>query len=70
MHLIHAVIAICNVTDAVVANRRRSERVATITVNLWTDPTAERERGKRVIVCEEDYRVDQLREGPAVLFGF
>lgn len=70
MHVIHAMIAIGNVTDAVVTNRRRSEGVATVTMNFRANSTAKREWGKRMIVCEQNHGMDQLRQGPAVLLRF
>lgn len=62
-------VAIRNVADAVVTDRRRSEGVATVTVDLWTNSTAKCEGGKRVVVCEQNHSVDQLRKRPAVLLS-
>lgn len=61
------VVAIGNVADTVLADRRGSECVSTITVDLRHDATAECERSKGVVVCEKDDSVDELCEGPAVL---
>lgn len=43
--------------------------MATVTVDLWTNSTAKCEGGKRVVVCEQNHSVDQLRKRPAVLLS-
>lgn len=63
-------IAVRDVADAVVTDRRRSEGVATIAMDLRANSTAKREGGKSVIVREQNHSVDQLREGPAVRLSF
>lgn len=60
-------VAISNVADTVLADRRGSECVSTITMDLRHDAAAECERSKGVVVCEKDDSVDELCEGPAVL---
>jgi len=59
-------VAIGNVAHTVLAKRGGSECVSTIAVDLRCDAAAEGEGGEGVVVCEQDYSVDQLCQGPAV----
>lgn len=65
--LIGVAVPVCDVAHAVLAERGRSERVATVAVDLRRDAAAEGEGGEGVVVCEQNHGVDQLRQGPAVL---
>lgn len=68
MDFICPVVTICYITDAIVTDRGGPEGVTPFTVDLWADPTAKREGSKGVVVCKENNRMDQLCQGPAVLF--
>lgn len=68
MNVIHPVVAICDITQAVVADRRWPEGVTAFAVDLWADSAAKREGSKGVVVCQQNDSVDQLCQGPAVLF--
>lgn len=69
MNFIHPVVTICNITHAVVTDGRGPEGVTPFTVDLWADSTAKREGSKGVVMCEENNCMDELCQGPAVLFG-
>lgn len=69
MNVIHPVVTICHIADAVVTDGRWPEGVTPFTVDLRADSTAKREGSQGVVVCKENYCVDQLRQGPAVLFS-
>lgn len=69
MNFIHPVVTICNVAYAVVADRRGPEGVTAFTVDLRADSTTKREGSKGVVLCKENDCVDQLCQGPAVLFS-
>lgn len=62
-------VAVCNIADAIVTDGRGPEGVTPFTVNLRADSTTKREGSKGVVVSKENDRVDQLCQGPAVLFG-
>lgn len=64
--VISMTVAIGNVTDAVLAEGGGSESVSAVAVDLGCDAAAEGERGEGVVVCEEDYGMDELCKGPAV----
>lgn len=67
--VISVAVAIGDVTDRVLAEGGRSERVPAVAVDLRHDAAAEREGGEGVVVCEEDDGVDELCQGPAVLLS-
>lgn len=69
MNIIHPVVTICDIADAIVTDGRGPEGVTPFAVDLWTDPTTKGEGSKGMVVCEENNRVDQLCQGPAVLFS-
>lgn len=69
VNVIHPVVPICHVADAVVADGRRPEGVTPFAVDLRADSTAKGEGSQGVVVCEENHRVDQLCQRPAVLFS-
>lgn len=69
MDFIHPVVTICYVTYAIVTDRGGPEGVTPFTVDLWADPTAKCEGSKGVVVCKENDCMDQLCQGPAVLFS-
>lgn len=69
MNIIHPVITICDIADAIVTDGRGPEGVTPFTVNLRADPTTKGEGSKGMVVCEENDCVDQLCQGPAVLFS-
>lgn len=62
-------VAICDVTYTIVTDRGGPEGVTPFTVNLRADATAKREGSKGVVVSEENDCMDQLCQGPAVLFS-
>lgn len=67
--MIAVTVSIGYVAHAVLAKGGGSERVSAVTVDLWHDTTAEGERGEGVVVGEQDYSVDELCQGPAVLLS-
>lgn len=69
MNFVHPVVTICNIAYAIVADGRGPEGVTPFTVDLRADSTTKREGSKGVVVRKENDRVDQLRQGPAVLFS-
>lgn len=69
MDFIHPVVTICYITYAIVTDRGGPEGVTPFTVDLWADPTAKCEGSKGVVVCKENNCMDQLCQGPAVLFS-
>jgi len=69
MNFICPVVAICNIAYAVVTDGRGPEGVTPFAVDLRADSTTEREGSKGVVVCKENHRMDQLCQGPAVLFS-
>lgn len=66
-HLLQSAISIGNVTHTVAAQGWGSESVSSLGMDVWGDPTAEGERGQRVVVCQKDYSMDQLCQRPAML---
>lgn len=62
-------VTICDIAYAIVTDRRGPEGVTPFAVDLRADSTTEGEGSKGVVVCKENDGMDQLRQGPAVLFS-
>lgn len=59
-HVVQSTIAVGDVAHAVATDRRGSESVSAFGMNVRRDPTAEGERGQRMVVREQHDRMDQL----------